>query len=65
VSSWNDGRVEEDGEQFNKHVNVEEQHDLFSTDGGVFRSDVVEHDTRHTQSSNVHEASGYEDQGQS
>lgn len=36
----NDGGIEEDGEELDKHVDVEEQDDLLASDSGIFGTDV-------------------------
>lgn len=52
----NDGGVEEDGEKLDKHVDVEEEHNLLASDSGVLGSNVEEHNERHAQRGNVDKA---------
>lgn len=54
-----DGRVEKDGEKFDKHVNVEEQANLLPPDRSIFRSDVEQHDRRHDQRGDVNKTGSY------
>ena len=56
IGGGDDGRVEEDGEEFDKHEHVEEEDNFFPANGGVFRSDMEEHNTCHAKGSDMNEA---------
>lgn len=49
-------RVKEDGQQLDKHVDVEEQNNLLSAHCRVLGTYMEEHDKSHSQSSNVNKA---------
>lgn len=56
---WDDTRVEDEGDDGERHVKVEKSYDFLATDGGVLGSDVKDHDCCHDQSSNMDEVGCY------
>lgn len=51
-----DGRIEEDGEELDKHVDVEEEDNFLASDGSILGPNVEEHNERHAQRGNVDKA---------
>jgi len=53
MSRGDDPTIQEYGQYFDDHIEVEEHDDLFPPDRGIFRPYVVDHDERHENRCNV------------
>lgn len=58
VGSGDNAGVEEHGKQLYHHVYPEECNDLFPSNGGVFASDMIDHDSGHDNGDNVNKQGG-------
>jgi hypothetical protein len=60
MCGWDDGGIEEDGEQFHEHVHVEKEDDFLSPYGRVLAPNVEEHDGGHQESRDVDKAGSWD-----